>query len=60
MPHPHTPCHPIVEELDALLAVVIAVDKAVIGPDHSVKVLRDALLLALFDECEGQISDEGS
>lgn len=60
MPHPHTPCHPIVEEFDALLGVVIAVDKAVIGPDHTVKVLRDALLLALFDECVGQLIEDVS
>lgn len=60
MPHPHTPCHTIVDEFDALLAVVIAVDRALIGPHHSVKQLKEALSLVLFDECEGQITEEES
>ena len=57
MPHPHTPCHHIVEDFDALLAVVIAVDKALPGPVRHIKVVKDALLLVLFDECDGQITD---
>ena len=60
MPHPHTPCIPIVDDFDALLAVIIAVDGAVIGPAHSVKVLRDALITVLFDECEGQSQENES
>lgn len=60
MPHPHTPCHSVVDEFDALLAVVIAVDKALLGPPHTVKVIRDALLVVLFAECEGQLIEDES
>lgn len=58
--YPNTPCHSIVEDFDALLALVLAVIRADPGRFPDTKKVRADMFHVLFGECVGHVKSDES